>query len=217
LGIAPPNQPSPERAKHEPTPHITPRWGGVAAPFVGVLARAITGRPVGARGAGRGWGAFAWGCCAGLVCVSPFQGWVGWEALFPGRCPGLSPLAALRPKPTPLATPPSCRVVANADPIGALRRLAALRPTPIPLAHPLHLAVLWPTPGPLMHLFRFAAFEHVSPHQRPHNDCPYPRAPTGRHAIAQATPREHPHRPNGALCDSPGQRPGERPHNIFKP
>jgi len=33
------------------------------------------------------------------------SGWVDWGTLFPGRCPGLSPLAVLRPTPVSLAHP----------------------------------------------------------------------------------------------------------------
>ena len=46
LGIASPNQPSPERAKHGSIPHITPRWGGVAAPFVGTLSWLLHNAPL---------------------------------------------------------------------------------------------------------------------------------------------------------------------------
>jgi len=72
--------------------------------------------------------------CVGLIHVSPFQGWVDWGTLFPGRCPGLSPLACC----------------------GQLRSR-------------------WRTRSVL----------------RP--------------------------RPNGAPCDSPGQRPGKEPHTSPSP
>jgi len=137
----------------------------------------------------------------GVARVSPFQGWIGWGALFPGRCPGLSPLAALRPTPASLAhptvlprcgqhrprwrTPPSCRVAANAGLVGATPPSCRVAANAGLVGAPHRLAALRPTPGPLVHLLRLAAFGHVSSYQRLHNDRPYPRAPTGRPAIAR--------------------------------
>ena len=136
-GKSPTTSPSPERARFHtaiprpnprtPPPRRTGRRGRPACEIywrtrIPALAEEIRRRVCGTLG-------------VGVARVSPFQGWVGWGALFPGRCPGLSPLAALRPTPAPLAhpavlpccgqrrprwrTPPSCRVAANADPIGA--------------------------------------------------------------------------------------------------
>ena len=52
LGIVSSYQPSPERAKHGSIPHITPRWGGVAAPFVGTLSWLLHNAPLGAGSLG---------------------------------------------------------------------------------------------------------------------------------------------------------------------
>jgi len=101
---APPNQTSPERARFHtaiprpnprtPPPRRTGRRGRPACEIyrqtrIPALTEEIRRRVCGTLG-------------VGVARVSPFQGWVGWGALFPGRCPGLSPLAALRPTPIPL-------------------------------------------------------------------------------------------------------------------
>ena len=82
-------------------------------------------------------------------------------------------------------TPPSCRVAANTGLVGATS----------PSCHvAANAGLVGATPpscrvaanaGPVVHLLRLAAFGHVSSYQRLHNDRPYPRAPTGRHAIAR--------------------------------
>jgi len=122
----------------------------------------------------------------GVARVSPFQGWIG----LGGRCSQGVALGYLlwprcgqhRLRWRNSTVLPRC---GHTGLVGAPHRLAALRPTSASLAQPLRLTTLRPTPGRLVHLFRLAAFGHMSPHQKLHNDRPYLRAPTGCPAIAR--------------------------------
>ena len=86
---APPNQSSPERAKHGPLPRLMFRTRAAVFPrqcrdscppiyFASPVSRFFVARGREDLGGGL------------RYAITPFQGWIGLRALFPGRCPGLS-------------------------------------------------------------------------------------------------------------------------------
>jgi len=81
-GKSPATSPSPERARfQDAVPCLNPRAPGFQRGIMRTPGQRPNKRapppppPTGAL-------------CVGLVRVSPFQGWIGWGALFPGRCLG---------------------------------------------------------------------------------------------------------------------------------